>query len=241
VFSCTAFFSYILPAKLGLPLRYCLIVRHQKIPASTVGVTMVIDSMLGLIVWTLCSAVLGGDLVFQLADKYLPEPDIGVLALVALGGALSLALFYRLGKKRWRGWWKQLRTDCAQVRPARLILAALLLLIDIGGYVARHAAILAALSAPFIGWHAIAVSTVLSIYAGFLCMLPMGLIGYDTVMILLLGQYGIAPEIAVMVPLLNRSANLLLSALLGVPSSLRLGLGVNPASVTATLSNNRHV
>ena len=240
IFSCTAFLSYVLPAKLGLPLRYWLIVRQQNLQASTVGLFMAIDGALGLLLWAVSSLVLGWGLVYSMAVKYIPIRDTDSWIVFIVAGLLSLGLAWFSGRKRWGSWRSKLEIGLSQVRLMQLAQATFLFVLDIGGYIARHAAILAALSAPFIGWQEIASVTVLSIFSGFLCMLPMGLVGYDAVIVLLLRQYGISVEIAVMVPLINRSSNLLLSAILGVPSVLKLGLATSSKSVAKMIDESRH-
>lgn len=239
VFSCTAFLSYILPAKLGLPLRYWLITHYQGLTAGVVGTYMVIDSALGLILWAIFSLLLGGNLVFWLVSEYSFTVKVVTLGLILTALLSVLAIW--LSRHNRRRWLAQLEASLSLVRLNQVIQASFLFTLDIVGYILRHAAILAALSVPFIGWKAIATASVLSIFSGFLCMLPMGLIGYDVVIVFLLARYGVATETALMVPLINRFSNLLLSAAVGVPSSLKLGLGMNTRSVSAIISGKRNV
>lgn len=240
LFSSTAFLSYILPAKLGLPLRYWLIVKYQGMTPATAGIYMAIDSALSLCIWTAVSVTFGGTLVRWLFEKYLILPGANGMLLAAVLVVVAAILYIGLGAERRCRISRALTGAWSQIGVHHLVQASILFLADIGGYIIRHAAILAALSVPFIGWQAVATSTVLSIYAGFLCMLPMGLIGYDAVMVLLLTQYGVTVETAVLVPIINRSANLFIGVLLGVPSSLKLGIGLSRKSVTAMLGENRN-
>lgn len=241
VFSCTAFLNFVLPAKLGLPLRYWLMTRQAGLPAATVASYMAIDGALSLLLWTLASLVLGGGTLAWMLEQDARLAQIPPwFAAVVITALILAGVLWAVLHRRWPGWRQSLKRELPRLSPHKISLAAAILLLDIGSYVARHAAILAALSAPSIGLPAIATATVLSIYAGFLCMLPMGLIGYDAVMVLLLNQFGIPLQTALMVPLVNRSASLLLCALLGIPSSFKLGLGVRGRAISAAMDKGDH-
>lgn len=237
IFFCTAFLTYLLPAKLGLPIRYWLLTRHLHLAGSATAVYMAMDSTLNILIWTAASLLLGGGLVYSAIIQHLPSS--GQFIGTGIGATLAVLVMYRLGHKWIDILWARLRTALAEIKLYWLTLVSGLFLFEIAGFVLLHAAILAALSAPFIGWQALATATVLSMYAGYLTMLPMGLVGYDASIVILLSQYGIGMESAILVPLIYRAAILLISVALGLPSTLKLGLKLDVKAIAAKVAEKR--
>ena len=66
---------------------------------------------------------------------------------------------------------------------------------------------------------------IVATFAGIVSGLPMGLVGYDATLVALLALVGVPLDQALLVALVNRGLNLGAAALLGVPATLRLGLG----------------
>lgn len=235
VFFCTGFLTYVLPAKLGLPLRYWLITRNLNLSGATTAVYLTLDTVLNILVWTIACLSLGGNLAHGAVAK-----NLSVAGYLAVGGILiGVFVVYRVRRNWLDNRFGQLRAAFSLVNPYSLAITSCLFFLEIAGFVVLHAIILAALSAPFIGWQAIATVTVFSMYAGFLTMLPMGLVGYDASVIFLLRHYDVGMENALMVPLIYRASILLISVGLGLPSSFKLGLGLNFKAIAAKASEKQ--
>ncbi|MCP4420322.1 MAG: hypothetical protein GY805_27265 [Chloroflexi bacterium] len=229
IFSSTAFFSYVLPAKLGIPLRFWLIKRYQKLGAAVAGIYMVADSAMIMGSWAFASLMVGGDFAVEIVRQNLNRfaenrAVIGLLlaalALLSLGGLFII-------RKRKKNIRESFETAWQTLSVWQLIATVFLFALDIASYVFRHGLIILLVGGPQIGWANIAAITVLSIFAGFVSAMPMGLVGYDATIIFLLTQQGVGVETAALVPIINRAANLLVSVALGVPSAFKLGIGVN--------------
>jgi uncharacterized membrane protein YbhN (UPF0104 family) len=219
----SAFLSYIFPAKLGLPFRYLLLNRTLSLSSETVVANMALDSALTLVIWCLASLYV----FVSYATWLIAEITAGVYHWAVLFTAIMLMMVILLGtlaRTRGRGY---LRRVAAAIRAhSRLVIAfaALVIAFDVALYVLRHSVILHALNEPSPGWQAMIVISVLSVFAGMLCMLPMGLVGYDAAAVMLLAYYGVDLATAAMVPVANRLANLAAAILLGIPSLWSLGL-----------------
>ena len=226
IFSSTAFFSYVLPAKLGIPLRFWLIKHYQTLSSGTVGVYMIVDSVMIMGSWTLASLVVGGDFAFEIIQQNLKQfyNNVAMIFVVVLATLFLSFIFIRIGKKNT---FKRFVTAVQKLRWQQSIIVIILFVIDISSYVFRHALIIALVSDLQIGWQSIAAITILSIFAGFVSAMPMGLIGYDATIIFLLTQQGMNIEIAALVPIINRAANLLVSIMLGIPSAFKLNIGLD--------------
>ncbi len=216
VFSLTAFVTYLLPVKLGVPLRIYLLTSQLRLPLASASTLLLFDGLLSYGLWAAVTLAL---------YPWFPRPSLpGELPLyLAIGLVVALAAFAiaRRSIAAARRWREQLAT----LTPVALTGAVTVLALDIVGYIVRHGAILAALGtelAPV----PLAFATVASITAGFLSMLPMGLGAYDVTLIFLLTLFGVPAEIAVLVPLINRAGNILVSVLLGIPASYHTGLSL---------------
>jgi uncharacterized membrane protein YbhN (UPF0104 family) len=228
IFFSTAFFSYILPAKLGIPLRFWLIKRYQKISSGVAGIFMITDGALGVVAWMLASLILGGNFTIAIIRQNLNRFNMGIelliLVLVALGiGLLILVLICNRKKKVFTRVLGSLRC----LKLWQFLIIVIFFVADISTYIIRHSLIIALVGGPDLSWLSISMITVLSVFAGFVSAMPMGLVGYDATIIFLLTQQGMSLEFAAIVPIVNRSANLIASIIIGIPSSFYLGLGFN--------------
>ncbi len=217
IFSLTAFLTYLLPAKLGFPLRLYLLNSQLRITLTQTSVLLVVDGFLSYGTWLIATILLYLALPsFPFSGQVLPYA-IGVLGLAFV--AITFVVRSRGAALR------NLRAQVESIEFCTLLTAEFVLIVDIGGYVLRHAAILWALG-MYLSPIQIAFATVLSITVGFLSMLPMGIGAYDVTLILLLSQYGVPEEVAVVVPLINRVGNLLVAVLLGLPASYVTGMSL---------------
>jgi uncharacterized membrane protein YbhN (UPF0104 family) len=227
IFSSTAFFSYVLPAKLGIPLRFWLITKSLRLGASAVGCLMAADSALAMAAWAFASIVMGGEFAFRVGSDHIRSLWQGAFPWwvfsAMLMGLIAMIAWRQKASRIVTG----LRASLNSLGMGRVVCVAGLFALDIAGYVMRHAIILNMLSAPDLEWSTIGAVTVVSIFMGFVSMMPMGLVGYDATIILLLTQSGLDVGTAAMVPVINRAANLLVSGIAGIPSAFKLKLGLN--------------
>lgn len=213
IFSITALVTYLLPAKLGLPLRAYLLTSRLRLRLSTVTAYLVLDGVMAYGTWILLGLVF-----YLIYGESLPIERIQLL-LIAVALVLMFGYLFR---RRLHSLLIKLRGQFSLFPVSGLYVVVAILLLDIAGYVARHAAILAAMNIE-LALPLIAYATIVSIAAGFISMLPMGLGAYDVALIFLLTTMGIPLDSAVLVPLLNRAANIAISIALGLPTSYVMG------------------
>ena len=227
IFSSTAFFSYVLPAKLGIPLRFWLITKSLRVSAGAVGGLMAADSALAMSAWAFASIVMGGEFAFRVGTECIRSLRHGALPWWMLSAMLIVLIAMIAWRRKVSRILKQLKAPLSSLGMSQVVCVTGLFALDIASYVLRHAIILDMLSAPDLGWSTISAVTVVSIFMGFISMMPMGLVGYDATIILLLTQSGVDMGTAALVPVINRAANLLVSGITGVPSAFKLKLGLN--------------
>lgn len=231
VFSLTALVSYLFPAKLGLLLRIVLLRRFTELSTPAVSAWMFVDGLLYYAFWA-AAALLGG--AYLLAHGVgrlgtaLPVAGgiiAGVLVLVVLwrrGLRLPVRLqgrFERLAQ-RWQETASCLRRGLA---PAGMAAAVLIALSDVLVYSLRHAVLLGLLGHD-LNWPTVLAISSVSVFAGLMSLMPMGLGGYDLTLLLLLGHCQIPAADGLWVAAGNRAANLAAAAVLGVWGGAALGL-----------------
>ena len=227
IFSSTAFFSYVLPAKLGIPLRFWLIKKFQCVSAAVAGLFMAADSVLAMSAWALASFALGGNFAVQIILHILERLRQGVFSWLVVAGLVSIGILIFAWRQKWSSLRQRFKVPLNSLGARQATAVTVLFALDITSYVVRHAIILDILSVHNLGWHTISTLTVISIFAGFVSMMPMGLVGYDATIIYILTQNGVSVETAAMVPVINRLANLFVSVVVGIPSAYKLHLGLN--------------
>jgi uncharacterized membrane protein YbhN (UPF0104 family) len=227
----TALASYLLPFKLGVPLRVIMIQRYAEVALARTTLTLGIDAALSLAVWLGIATVAASLLAHEVSVwRALASPT--VMLWVAVGLLVLLALGIR-----GRSWLARRteRIDWRSLRPRAVLGAAGMLCVDVLSYGARHAFLLV-LVAPDSdrAWTA-AAAGIVATFAGIASGLPLGLVGYDASFLLLASLIGIAPSTAGLVILANRALNFGVAALLGAPAAWRLGLGGDLRSVARHL------
>lgn len=206
-----------MPVKLGVPLRRYLLTSQLRLSFKTASALLLLDGMLSYGLWAVATLLL----YTILPDVPLPDG----FYTYAVAAALVLAvLVFVVGRVR-KGVLQRWQVGLEALDPSALTAALVVLAVDIAGYVLRHAAILWALGVNLAPAQ-IAFATVASITVGFLSMLPMGIGAYDVTLIFLLSAFSVSAEVAVMVPLINRAVNILVSILLGVPASYVTGMSL---------------
>lgn len=216
IFSLTAFVTYLLPVKLGVPLRLYLLSSQLRLSFKTASALLLVDGILSYGMWVMATLAL-----------YFVLPDVRMFGEFYLYIAAALALLtlaFLIGRSR-IGVLLRWQVHFATLKPSVLAASLAVLAVDIAGYILRHGAILWALGVNLAPTQ-IAFATVVSVTAGFLSMLPMGIGAYDVTLMFLLSIFSVPAEIAVMVPLINRAGNILISVLLGIPASYFTGMSL---------------
>ena len=231
IFSATAFLSYIMPAKLGIPIRFLLIKKYQQIKTSLIGLFTLIEQAFTLGIWAGASLLLGGSFAVAIFRENIEKFKQQFTPVILIGIFSFTILFLAIGWRKRSRLTGGGRAIVSALSPAQIGATAALFILDVSSYIARHFFILQLLGVTDLPFLTIASASVLSIFAGFVSAMPMGLGGYDATIIFLLTQQGVPLKTAVLAPIINRSANILVSALLGIPSAYKLGLSLNVRSL----------
>lgn len=109
-----------------------------------------------------------------------------------------------------------------EIRINRYLTNLMIIWVDMASQIARHYFILKMLGVD-VGLYEMAAITCLAIFAGMASMMPMGLVGYDATILLLLQQSRVPLEIASLVPLINRLFSIATSVVLGAWGAFSLG------------------
>ncbi|MCP5143830.1 MAG: flippase-like domain-containing protein [Gammaproteobacteria bacterium] len=234
VFGFTALVSYVFPFKLGLPLRIYFLNRKLKLSLPDLTSAMTLDAMLYYGLWLL-AGIAGFSLLTRRVD--LPELPVAVLLPLALAGAaVAVLVLLRVRRRLTAGDWRgRIAGIIERFTPARMGIMAAIVTVDILSQLARHFAMLVALGYS-LAVVDITALTAFAILAGLLSFTPMGLGGYDAVMVGGLTQLGVPVSIAVLVAVLNRVLTIAAAALIGSAGGHHLGM--NPfrlASLRALL------
>lgn len=222
VFGLTALVSYVLPFKLGIPLRvYFLRLKMQLSLASVTG-AMGLDALIYYGGW-----LLAGASGFVLLARRISLFDVPLAAVVAVSvlGVLAGAWVVPRMLRAIRRFDLHYRITAvlAQFTPARIALIGSIVMADILCQLLRHGALAQALDIP-VGVIAIGALTAFAILAGLLIFTPMGLGGYDAIMLAGLVQFGAPFSSALILVLLNRLLTIAAAALIGGIGGWALGL-----------------
>lgn len=227
---CTAFATYLLPFKLGLPLRVALLRGSARLDLGYIGAVLALDGLISLAAWS----VLAGVCVWVAALRWQPPAYVwlaGAFGVVGLGAAL---FFQRSLRGRLAARWREAMTAFA--RPwLRIAKASMIVALDILSYGVRHALLVLLVTGNPADMLPGAAIGIVATFAGIVSGLPMGLLGYDATLVALLGVAGVPVEHALFVALINRGLNIGSAVLLGVPASVRLGMGSGIPSILAKL------
>lgn len=234
VFYLTALASYLLPFKLGLPLRVVMLRRHVGLDTSAVLLRMALDAAITLAAWLALAALAATQFV---ASSWAPAwlPHVALVALIVLSAGLA---WPRLRRTLWQRW-QNART---QRLPRRALFeAGALALLDVATYGLRHVCLVAfACGWDALPWAAVAAAGVLATFAGIASGLPLGLVGYDASAAALLLLMGASPAQASVVIVINRALNLGMAFALGAPAAARLGLGRRWRDILRNLRKASH-
>lgn len=227
----TAMASYLLPFKLGVPLRVLLLHRSANLGLHRIGVLIGVDGIVTLLVWSLL-AFLG----IWIAALHLDiNPFLWVLAAVLV---LILVFSLSILQPKLRSRWLTRLREAIELfdHPGRRIAASVVVLsIDVSSYAVRHAILMLLVTGNLQLMLVGGVVGVVATFAGIVSGLPMGLVGYDATLVALLSSLGVPLHEAILVAVINRILNFSAALLIGVPAALRLGLGTGFFSILGRL------
>lgn len=231
IFSLTAFITFTMPLKVGLPTRVLLLRIRAGLGLARITSLMVMDGLVYYGLWAgaalLGFAAFAGALELSPRVRALLGLAVGLLAVAGAGwlwwlrradGAGATGFAGRVQEKLAAFRAAALETGRGAIAAAALVGAA-----DIASHVLRHGALLATFGYG-LGWPELYVVTTVSVFAGLASLMPMGLGGYDVVLVLLLGQLGVPAEAAIGVAVLNRTATVVTGCVLGIWGGFALGL-----------------
>jgi uncharacterized membrane protein YbhN (UPF0104 family) len=232
---CTAFATYLLPFKLGLPLRVALLRGSARLELRYIGAVLALDGLISLAAWSLLAAVC----VWVAALRWQPPTYVWVAGALGAAGLGAILLLRRNLRGRLLARWRE--AMAAFARPwLRIAKASFIVTLDILSYGIRHALLVFLVTGNPADLLPGAAIGIVATFAGIVSGLPMGLLGYDATLVALLGFIGVPVEHALFVALINRGLNIGSAVLLGVPASARLGMGSRIPSILAKLRELAH-
>lgn len=225
VLYCTSLATYLLPFKIGIPMRLGMLRQMAGLDLSFVAAILAFDAVVSLCVWA-------GAAMLSAWFAAMHWQFEGVLWLGAAGIAIAIPVMMVARKwltaeltRRWHAVVGLIRDLRRSVGVSSLILAG-----DVGSYWMRHA-LLIFLTTGSIRMMAIGgAAGVMATFAGIVSGMPMGLVGYDATLIALLGAAGVRMDQALAIAVINRGLTFVAAVTVGVPAGIRLGLGINISS-----------
>lgn len=220
----TALISYTLPARSGMPVRFFLSKKILSLDYATVGALLVVDSVLLYGSWFFV-AVLGGFLIIP--QKHSLTMILGLGAVVS--GIIVLFCFARMDwsrfsrLKRLSSFAEKFSNGLKMLTVRVGVFNMLLLFSDIFFYGIRHSLILIGLGVQC-SLVSVTLIVAISIFAGFVSLMPLGLGGYDLSLVFLLTLIGVPKELALVVPVINRIVMIGAGLILGTISMSRISL-----------------
>jgi uncharacterized membrane protein YbhN (UPF0104 family) len=220
----TALISYTFPARSGLPVRFFMTKKILGLDYVTVGALLIVDSLLFYTSWFVV-AVIGG-IVLIPHNRILT--GIAGLVLITSGFIflfiVTRADWSRLSRLQKLSNFASRLSSGLQMMTVRVGLTnTLLLACDILFYGIRHMLILIGLGVkcPLL---LVTLVVAISIFAGFVSLMPLGIGGYDLSLVFLLTLIDVPRELALAVPIINRISMIGVGLILGTISLSRMSL-----------------
>lgn len=233
VFGISALANYILPFKLSIPTKFFLIKKETDLKPLTILLIFTFDGATYYLFWVIFSITLGHNHLKYILDSFSPSFNIhSYSCLISFFAVLFLSfLFFVYFKAR-----SNLLSKLAKLKNSIAFFSSLsrknkffilnIMWVDILFHILSHQIVFSMLNIKLNILETASI-TVLSITAGLLSMMPMGIIGYDATMFLILNSYyDTNIEICFLVPLLIRISNIIACFILGCVGGA--SLKINP-------------
>jgi len=214
--SVVALASYIAPVRVGIPARFVFFKRLLAMEHSTIASIMVVDALCAYGTWSVVAA----------AGVFLVLPHVGLRFPLAAALSAGIGVLLLIGRRRsWMqcGTVRRLADQFVGLTVAQGAVNTLLVACDVVCEGVRHLLILAAFGID-VSVVTVTLVTAMSVFAGFVSLMPLGLGAYDFSMAFLLGMVGVPREAAIAVPLINRAVTMGVGITLGAVSAGHLGL-----------------
>lgn len=224
--------NYVTPVKVGIPLRIYLYSHFMDVPISIGTALVAVEALVGILT-SACIAVIGIVLLFPTLGLTVP---VTLIALLATGSLFLLLArterlqpyLERLPFSRFTTWAirfaERVQLSLRCLSPAAVLGVMFLDLLILGLQAIRLWLVLSVFGPPPSVLALLAVLTI-SVTAGNLSMIPMGLGVRDASFTVLLAQLGVPNEIALSVAVIQRLFSPGWPLLLGLISTNVLGLG----------------
>jgi len=218
----TSLVSYVFPAKFGVPARIMLSKRILKLDLARASSVISVDSFLSYCLWA-AAAMLA---VVVLVPGFDISPLYYVSAILLAGFVLTMLLVRSHGNlfryfPELQKFFLRFVHSIKAISKLVWMSNILLLVVDIMVYGLRHTVILAAMGIE-VSVYKVALIVSLSVVAGFVSLMPMGIGGYDLTMVFLLSSAGVRGDVALMLPLVHRFFMMITGIALGVFSMITL-------------------
>ena len=229
IFSLTALVSYLLPMKMGLPIRIFLLRTKAGMSFIQSSSILIVDGLINYSCWGIATTIslvllIKHDL-FKINFVFIVVVLIAVLTIYFIWKKSRAVIpinvninTEKIGNKK-----NSIRHLISNLNLSTILKSMLVMPIDIGSHVVHHWAIFSMLGIN-LEWSAVFTITTVSIFTGLISMMPMGLGGYDAMLILLLTQYSIAPEHAISIAIINRLTSFCISIFTGIYGGVKLEL-----------------
>lgn len=224
----TALVSYTFPARSGLPVRFFMTKKVLGLDYASVGALLVVDSILLYSSWFVV-ALIGG--IILIPQKRILTVSAGLVFIAA--GFVLLFVVTRINWSRLSRFQRVSNfaarfSSGLQMMTVRVGLTnALLLFSDILFYGFRHTLILMGLGVKC-SLLSVTLIVAISIFAGFVSLMPLGLGAYDLSLAFLLTLIDVPRELALVVPVINRISMIGIGLILGAISLNRISLPRKP-------------
>jgi uncharacterized membrane protein YbhN (UPF0104 family) len=224
IFFLTAFLSYLLPMKLGLPIRIGLLKKKLQLKIKTISRFLLIDGILYYGSWASIACIAGFNLLLKFKNN-IELTTLTSIALIATGILIFILFFIKI--KKYKDKISTINPHTIYTSLNKNIIFSLLFVTytDITSHILRHWALLGMVG-YMLPIEKIFVITSISIFTGLISMMPMGLGGYDITIVLLLTQASVPLEVAIIIPIFNRIGTIFISILFGLRAAYYLS--INP-------------
>jgi len=226
VFNFTALLSYVIPLKMGLPARLWLLNRYLSKDAALLVSVLTIDGLVYYSIWLLACIWAGYAAWGAVLDIFAFEAKsfLILLSLFAIAVVLLVVLLRKLrGLHILQRLEKSGKEIVSGLNAVAILGIVTVFLVDLSSQVFRHWMILYLLGYN-IEAEVILGITAVSIFAGMISFLPLGLGAYDVILVSLLVSVSVPLQDAILVPLINRGLSLSVALLLGMWGALSLGM-----------------
>ena len=212
--------SYLFPFKLGLPLRCYFLSKFLGVNMVKSTSLMAIEGFGFYLIWGLF-ALLASQFFLESYYESNSWIMIALLSTLAIFVVLSFCLYLFRGK--FRIWLLEVLNTVLKFDSLQIFFISILFFLEVFLQVARHIVIfkLLNINLEFNAYIAIAI---ISFFAGMLSMMPLGLGGYDTMIVTILTSLGVDFQQSLLVPLINRLTVTIVVWLVGLFCLSNIGL-----------------